>query len=453
MTRLRQRYVPVQHGVRFRGSIIEPGSQPNTRYENSGGDGIIGGSSGSGWDTRYKSIETMADDSSVTANLRPFKAVSHVKLMAANMDSSCATLHFSPPGLSNVYLGMEGFLTRSLPSWSGTIPWTDLIVDLSKQIEDAVGTDFMGSVFLKEIKQTIQMVRNPFGLFSPRLKRMIPRGITAHAGSQSKQLSSLWLEYRYGWKPLYSDVCEFSKLVAQMIHSPAFNTALQIWSRFSSRLEIPLTCPTLYLPGGYTESSWNTFAASSTIWWRTSIIGATGITRCVTDSYKVSANVSCQRSRSYEQMYNAVQNLSTVLGLGNWMQIRDTLWEVLPFSFVVDWFINFNNIWLPSAQSRLQAMDVRNLGYSIKRTLSWHAEHQLLSFAKAPFIWPLSPPGGDFLVSATRGRVLRAGTGVSSDYQRIQGFPPSSDEVFRMNGLNPLRTADGLSLFLQRWLK
>lgn len=438
----------------FDGTVTEPGSQPNTKFEVPGQKALsVIGDPGrfTDHDVVYRYKESITDDDTVLPGRRRYKAILHTKEEAAILGESVTTLHFTPPSPLSFWLKMKGYMTRSMPSTPGSVPWTDLVVDLSKQVTDAIRTDFMGAVFLKEFGETVHMIRNPFGIISPALRRAIPRGMTAHTLSSSKNLSSAWLEYRYGWTPLLGDITNFSKLWCKLRESPEFDKVLQTWSRLSARYESYLDCPPPAYKNGCSEVIWNS-SLNDPNWFNVSIQGACGYYRLVTDAIVVKANVSCEKLVPFGRAFSLIKQISILLGLGNWMQIRDTLWEVLPFSFVVDWFINFNQVWLPAAHARLQQADIQNLGFSEKRTMYWHPEVLLMYFAG---VWGIQvlPGGGSFLPSATQGRLIRSRGGVTTSYQRSVGFPPLTEEIVRSEGLGILHTLDGVSLFLQRFLR
>jgi len=165
------------------------------------------------------------------------------------------------------------------------------------------------------------------------------------------------------------------------------------------------------------------------------------------------SNVGCEQLRPFGQAASLLSNISNVLGVINWMQARDTLWEVLPFSFVVDWFINFNNVWRIPAEQRLQAIDVKNLGYSTKKTYVFEPELQLIQFGWPYDQWPPSEYVGQNmsnLITNIKPPSYKSGFGKTTTYQRSVGLPPTTENVFTSQGLSVLHGADALSLVSQR---
>lgn len=71
---------------------------------------------------------------------------------------------------------------------------------------------FQSGVFLGELRETLRMLRNPLSALRSgvdRYERELKRA-TRHQTDSRKlaRASGLWLEYQYGWKPLWSDVNE-----------------------------------------------------------------------------------------------------------------------------------------------------------------------------------------------------------------------------------------------------
>lgn len=109
----------------------------------------------------------------------------------------------------------------------------------------------------------------------------------------SKEISSMWLELQYGWKPLISDVYESAKAFSAIADQPRVD-------QFTAK-------------------------------------GSNSVTKSVNDSYadctynataKFDCRVICRRTE--------VMPAARSLGLEDPATIA---WELVPFSFVVDWFI------------------------------------------------------------------------------------------------------------------
>jgi len=427
---------------------IDPNEEPQTRFSASASQELYQ----SVPYLKYINQESITDDPN-TADRGLYKPVVHHRREGADLGSGSTLVQFSPPA-SPVHVKLSGFCISDGPQLGFDTPWNDLVVQLAQQVESAVDSKFMGAVFLKELKQTITMIRNPFGLFSSKLKRAIPRGMTAHIASQRKDLSNFWLEYRYGWKPLLSDVENFAKILAVQLNSSSFQHVLKTWKRFSASYKQDLTSSSPFFGVNCGGAQWESITQGEpTNWWNMSIVREPFLIRLVTKELTTTSVVSCQQLRAFGDAASLLENVQNILGLGNWMQLRDTLWEVLPFSFVVDWFINFNNLWRIPAESRLNSVDIKNLGYSTKRTYVFEPELQIIQFAWSWNGWP--PPEyalqeTGLVVTNSRPRPYKGTVGRTTTYTRSNGFPPTTENVFTSKGLTLLHGADAISLFSQR---
>lgn len=122
----------------------------------------------------------------------------------------------------------------------------------------------------------------------------LPRGKKMH-----RSFASLWLEYSFGWKPLIGDIYHsVNVLQSDIPNFPVKGSAKDV-----IKTAISVTGS---VPGGTYTRNWGEF-----------------FLRC-----KMGAEVSVTNPNLY---------LANALGLANPATIA---WEVIPFSFVVDWFVN-----------------------------------------------------------------------------------------------------------------
>jgi hypothetical protein len=172
-----------------------------------------------------------------------------------------------------------------------------------------------GGVFLGELGQTLRMIKSPaqalrrgFDDYFDALKKR-RKGSKNH---RRKVIAETWLEYSYGWKPLVSDI----------------EGGLEALDRFSRH-------PVRFKP-----------------------VKATGQQATATSLDPVSVNMGTfhyvtQRQQKVEVAirYQGVVNLQTG---GNEVSYSDlglrldrfvpTLWELVPYSFIVDYFSNIGDI-------------------------------------------------------------------------------------------------------------
>lgn len=134
-------------------------------------------------------------------------------------------------------------------------------------------------------------------------------------------LSNLWLEYRYAMRPL---VFEMTQAITALGASVAKGT------RQTAR--------------GYDED----FTTSSGTWTIDN-----GLTAVTTGSYYKATRLSFRAG----VLYDIEQDINGILALWGFDQPWETIWELTPFSFIVDWFFNIGDIisgW--SEQASLRAL-------------------------------------------------------------------------------------------------
>jgi len=119
--------------------------------------------------------------------------------------------------------------------------------------------------------------------------------------------------------------------------------------------------------------------------------------------------------------------------------VAEALWDLLPFSFVVDWFIDLERVvkYLPLYWNR---HTFRRMGYSVKT--EYRAALEIDSDATITW-WN----GMSFPKSKTE---LCPEITVASTYVRTPGFPPDMSGVGAFNGLSFTHLADGAALIAQR---
>jgi len=186
------------------------------------------------------------------------------------------------------------------------------------------------AVLFGEGRQTVRMIAETAktlgkayrqfrkGQFSKAAKTL---GIKKPTGSAANN----WLSYSYGWSPLISDVKGMAELAAQQV---ALNGRPK---RFTAS-------------GSHSIQSEFTFVTT----------GQGGV--CLTADSRVSGTRTMQaRAGLLCEVIHTESNLAAQMGLGLWDPLL-TMWELTPFSFVFDWFVDIGS-WL-EALSSLQGVRV-----------------------------------------------------------------------------------------------
>lgn len=187
-------------------------------------------------------------------------------------------------------------------------------------------------VFLGELKQTLRLIRNPALAARKVLEKLVraaelyPRrfktsgtSTTLHRISElRKLLADSWLEFSFGWKPLASDV----------------NAGFQLLSDFSKRMNYEFVHIV-----GVGEETVNT------------LVDVTHVTPSVHKPFSV-LQTRQQSSHVLIKYYGRIKLdvpdiadgwLQSGLGLTKF-DIVPTAWELIPWSFFVDYFTNIGDV-------------------------------------------------------------------------------------------------------------
>lgn len=206
------------------------------------------------------------------------------------------------------------------PSISGDLPRMAEIA-LAKAYAKIKSSAVMGGELLHDLDKSISMLKQPFAdtrsLVAKMMKaaergRMLRPGRTAITGV--KAIANAWLEQRYGWKPIILDTaaiireCGLKRQACESVRLVARAEERQVKMSDGS-FSVLLTSP------------WNDGRlAKGTVHTEQTVRACAGV-------------IFDLKSQ------NAFMDLQKSLGLRA-SDFPATLWEVIPYSFVVDWFTN-----------------------------------------------------------------------------------------------------------------
>lgn len=245
-------------------------------------------------------------------------------------------LNQPPPGES---ARCDGLYSPSI-GWTFTDPGTyseTAALNLAKirfsQKVTEVNTRFQGGVFLGELAETLHMIRKPahalrksVNTYFATLKKR-ERGLRRVLGrrplkaSKRKLLAETWLEWAYGWRPLLSDARQAAEALASLNDSRAPH------KRVTARYE-QLSAPEV---GTLLES------IGSAIW---------------KQSYHREERVLVIIRGSVRVEPSSRQLFSSTLWGFDPVQWVPTAWELIPYSFLVDYFTNVGDVLACWAASR-----------------------------------------------------------------------------------------------------
>lgn len=246
--------------------------------------------------------------------------------------------------LTQTFLSLPGTPTSSSKAYASALG------NFLTNVNGAL-SPFKGMVFLGELRETLKMLRRPASSlrdgFSAYLKRA--RNEVRRHGRRSpklkKVLGDTWLEYYLGWKPLIGsigDAAEAYKAFAERVETTF--VAGQAQDEFSALLTTGKSHSANYLFWTYSDKQ---------VW---------------SETVKFKGEVA---HRYDGVMTSAADRVIDLCGfrLGEFVP---TIWELIPYSFVVDYFTNIgailNSIPALSANLRWKSCSrrqttIREVGY------------------------------------------------------------------------------------------
>jgi len=278
------------------------------------------------------------------------------------------------------------------------------------------GAPLMGGEIASDYKQTLSMLRKPFSgaadlignILSAKRRRLKLKSnlneITATAGA--------WLEYRYGWKPLIFD-CEAAVKSISSYANTKINRRLVARSSYS-----------------YSGKASEDFVKVGLGSW--TMMSSHGVT-------SGSGKATSHAGVIYEQ--KAVRNVPDAVVTNLGLQAKDvpaTIWEVIPYSFVVDWFVGVGD-WL---QATTPNANVTVLGSWCTTILDWE------SVSNVKMQYPPVHP-------ATEPNITDVGTytvKVNSVTRNVNAGPTNTPPTKGIN-LSVVQTVDALSLISQQVIR
>jgi hypothetical protein len=261
-------------------------------------------------------------------------------------------------------------------------------------------------VTLAESLKTLEMLKHPF----QSLTNLSRGGRTISA--IIKGSSSAYLEYRYGWRQLYTDIREFANVYERArSHIKYLREHVETGRKISASQQDTLNPDTLYPHA---------------------VNGAT-ITFKATEQSRV-ARFSL--ISPVTQAMLQVTQLETVLqGLGTDL-VFEAMWDLVPYSFIVDWFFNVQK-WVMLNPLLYQMDKVKYMGYSTKTKWTYTASCDVA-------VGPTWDGLTDTASWTSAAQVLK------EEYTRNPGFPPGSSGPASFDGLSTTQLADSAALILQR---
>lgn len=398
----------------------------------------------SGWggcSRDYIGLEWMSDYYEISGQPRIFHPVNHQfcrctrPLTSESSGTTCTSGHVAR--METVNYACIG------PSPTPDVNWSSLVEALSSQVRDRLPSGGQLFVSLGELASTVRMVTNPFSLLKPNWRQLAGKNTAAKLALRG---ANLWLEGRYGWNSLYRDVKSYCKSYHRWMSS-SIRSDLGL-DDHSNRFSVS---EDFSLPGkgwfgslinvGESPEDWPWYRAHPgqgfyTYGWNLYTIG----------EGNVHATVGCKAYRHVQTLDNRLSRALRYVN-ADAASILPTLWELLPYSFVVDWFVDVQGLLKNPSDERFLRANTRELGHSIK----WAYPYMYL-WSPSASCWDLSTlkcyPG-----AAAWQTAMAPGLGTVGGYIRSPNLPDVSLEDFFGTDLSFIQKADGLGLILQKILR
>jgi len=391
--------------------------------------------------------QTITDDPD-TSN-RGFKDVYHSKSTAIGLDldhdfklgydSETPTFMCKPIGQSRRIWNLVPNATFDAPDWGS------LIGSLADGLSGSVDTGCLALVTLKELGATIKMVRNPFNILKDDWR---PLAALQSGYQLAKAGANIFLEGMYGWKSAYADVCNFAKAYGEIVKLSNVQTEYNPRLSFSQKVKMTWANDGIAYRHG-TASDWA---------WRTASVRTPADKDRLDPMQKLKITgdrvyrIGCRQNMQLVHRLSKFHRIMNILGL-DMGSLPATIWEAIPYSFVVDWFINWQALLGWSKQGRLMQDDVYNLGTSITTTMNvktweiFRCDKSMTQMVSGP--WAGKTP------STSVGYPIIRGQTDWHIYERARGVPFMGtiiDKFINVN-LNPSQLASGIALAVQRLVR
>lgn len=246
-----------------------------------------------------------------------------------------------------------------------------------------------------------------------RIKRD-PSDIVISPAKTSEEFANRWLAYRYGWIPLYSTVYGAMTVIYDIVARESNNRLTMIKTPRISRAithkydrgPFGLYSTRKYGVGGYALADFGVH---------------------VTEDARYSGQISAAIRIKNESLHTASQ-----LGLTNPALVA---WELIPFSFVADWFVNVSDV-----LSQLDTWVGKEFVHG-SFTIQWESVVKATSYQRSvPDTAPYTVKWAKSATSKSRTLAVDRNVGVNQ--------PPVVSLTFSI-GLTPNRIADAVALFRQ----
>jgi hypothetical protein len=297
----------------------------------------------------------------------------------------------------------------SNPDYSG------MVAEVGSQVSGHMQSKLNVLVAFGEGLKTLEMFKHPFKTISD----IKPSKLTLK--DISKGAASAFLEYKYGWRQVAKDIYDICHLYVKVEkHINYLKENLGFERHVSSSSEDVNTLPL----GNYWYQSYIANSVWEAFQW-------TRITRKSAFSLTYIIDERVREITRFQHYLNA-------LGV---TKLVDAVWDLVPFSFVVDWFINWNKLKRLTYESMINSQLIVRMGYSDKFQYYVKPKTWIHDYGPYPYI----PP--------THSEWLGNEQVAYSSYVRVPGFPPSTEDSGFFGSLSKTEINAGTALIIQKLLQ
>lgn len=246
----------------------------------------------------------------------------------------------SSPDYSTIWTyGFDGVPTQLAPlvllgheGSSSLVQACDIANRVMQRKRTARRRQVMGGVVLGELGKTLKMVSSPAKALRGKATTLISRLTkvkkrATRGASLTKALADTWLETTFGWKPLLADMKDGATALARLATRDAlerqqfraFGEVPNFVSSFQGSVQVQCG------PGG------------------TYVINLLGEGSTVRYSQCILYGMWATKIQDATRAHSTAKRLATLSGF-NWEDVIPQAWELVPWSFLVDYFTNVGDV-------------------------------------------------------------------------------------------------------------
>jgi hypothetical protein len=297
------------------------------------------------------------------------------------------------------------------PPYSGSYPsWPDSSALLTEALAQARSRGFDVLTFLVEFRKTVDLIRNFRERTLNRAEKIA--GTIGKSSDPIGEFSSTWLEARYGWRILAYDIAGINQAIDR----------LNDWKSTFIR--------------GYAEDeavvshTVQSYSPANQYMRRYSPYSQAALWDPCTFEVTQSATRNVRAGVILQSLLDDIFELDPLV----------TTWEVIPFSFIIDWFTNIGDVieaYSPFATENL-------LGAWTKETEVITTDVTMVPATTG------NPSSGWYYETKSPGTALSCG--ITNTSVNRQPASPSASLSFKLN-LDSLKILDLSTIFFARWAK